>query len=75
MNKLLLSCLLAIFCLNIAGCSNDMTILKDSSKPSTPTKAKCINKAWYKNLCHVIGYAKDHKANMNVYSKQHIKTL
>ncbi len=48
MNKLLLSCLLATFCLNIAGCSNDMTILKDSSKPSTPTKAKCINKAWYK---------------------------
>ena len=25
-----------------------MTILKDSSKPSTPTKVKCINKAWYK---------------------------
>lgn len=48
MNKLLLSCLLATFCLNIAGCSNDMTILKDSSKPSIPTKAKCINKAWYK---------------------------
>ncbi|PFU80977.1 hypothetical protein COK91_16215 [Bacillus cereus] len=48
MNKLLLWCLLVTFCLNTAGCSNDMTILKDSSKPSTPTKVKCINKAWYK---------------------------
>ncbi|MEC2824714.1 hypothetical protein P9Z56_00425 [Bacillus cereus] len=46
-----------------------MTILKDSSKPSTPTKAKCINNAWYKNIYHVVGYDKDHKANMMVYSK------
>ncbi len=48
MNKLLLSCLLVTFCLNTAGCSNDMTILKDSYKPSIPIKVKCINKAWYK---------------------------
>ncbi|PEE61444.1 hypothetical protein COM90_07960 [Bacillus thuringiensis] len=72
MNKLLLSCLLTTFCLNIAGCSNDMTILKDSSKPSTPTKAKCINKAWYKKIYPVLGYIKVHEAKSS-YVNHNIK--
>lgn len=66
MNKLLLSCLLVTFCLNTAGCSNDMTILNNNSKPSTPTKVKCINKAWYKKYipCNSSVYDKGHKAKL-----------
>ncbi|BCA37319.1 hypothetical protein BwiPL1_57010 (plasmid) [Bacillus wiedmannii] len=48
MNKLILLSLLSTFCLNIAGCSNDIAIPRDNSKPSISKKVKCINKAWYK---------------------------
>ena len=74
MNKLLLWCLLVTFCLNTAGCSNDMTILNNNSKPSTPTKVKCINKAWYKNIYPVIVYDKGHKAKL-LYINPAIKML
>jgi len=53
LNKLILLSLLATFCLNIAGCSNDMAIPRDNAKFSTPKKVKCINKAWYKK--HMLG--------------------
>lgn len=45
LKKLILCFLLAILSLNITGCSNNITTLKD--------KSNCIHKAWYKKtpLC------------------------
>ncbi|PFQ40472.1 hypothetical protein COK05_27650 [Bacillus cereus] len=47
LKKLILLFLLVILALNITGCSNNIDTL-DNSNYFTDTKAKCINKAWYK---------------------------
>ncbi|ASL63700.1 hypothetical protein FORC47_0855 [Bacillus cereus] len=50
MKKLLILFLLATFCLQITGCSNNMGTLREKSKASTPVKSKRINKGWYKHM-------------------------
>ncbi|MEB9992776.1 MULTISPECIES: hypothetical protein [Bacillus] len=42
MKKLLILFLLATFCLQITGCSNNMGTLRE--------KSKRINKGWYKHM-------------------------
>ncbi|TPV45960.1 hypothetical protein FJ659_01555 [Bacillus dicomae] len=54
LKKLIISCLLATFFLNIVGCSNSMGTLRDKSKNSSSVKSKHINKAWYKHMLYVI---------------------
>ena len=41
--------LLATFCLQITGCSNNMGALREKSKTSTLVKSN-INKGWYKHM-------------------------
>ncbi|HFJ9493767.1 MULTISPECIES: hypothetical protein [Bacillus] len=53
MKKLLILFLLATFCLQITGCSNNMGTLREKSKTSTTSttvKSKRINKGWYKHM-------------------------
>ncbi|KIU73007.1 hypothetical protein P4G85_26065 [Bacillus cereus] len=50
MKKLLILFLLATFCLQITGCSNNMGTLREKSKTSTTVKFKRINKGWYKHM-------------------------
>ncbi|WP_208906543.1 hypothetical protein [Bacillus sp. B25(2016b)] len=50
MKKLLILFLLATFCLQITGCSNNMGALREKSKTSTLVKFKHINKGWYKHM-------------------------
>ena len=42
--------LLATFCLQITGCSNNMGTLREKSKTLTTVKSKRINKGWYKHM-------------------------
>lgn len=50
LKKLIISCLLATFLLNIVGCSNNVGTLRDKSKTSSSVKSTHINKAWYKHM-------------------------
>ncbi|MBK5495919.1 MULTISPECIES: hypothetical protein [Bacillus] len=50
MKKLLILFLLATFCLQITGCSNNMGAQREKFKASTPVKFKRINKGWYKHM-------------------------
>ncbi|EML6323932.1 MULTISPECIES: hypothetical protein [Bacillus] len=50
MKKLLILFLLATFCLQITGCSNNMGTLREKSKTSTLVKFNRINKGWYKHM-------------------------
>ncbi|CDN34312.1 hypothetical protein [Bacillus thuringiensis] len=50
MKKLLILFLLATFCLQITGCSNNMGTLREKSKNLTTVKSKRINKGWYKHM-------------------------
>lgn len=50
LKNLIIFCLLATFCLNIVGCSNNLSSLREKSKTSKPMEFKRINKAWYKHM-------------------------